>query len=97
MDKKIIIKSQYNLKGTLSISDNKEGELPAVLFLHGAGSADRNENGKQFVTDNFKHLSEEFEKLGFISLRYDKRGCGDSERFKGFNIEAFYKQQKIKG
>jgi len=79
MDKKVTIKSKYALKGTLSIPDNKEGELPAVLFLHGAGIADRNENGKQFVTDNFKHLSEQFEKLGFISLRYDKRGCGDSE------------------
>lgn len=79
MDKKVIIKSQYALKGTLSIPNNKEGKLPAVLFLHSAGNSDRNENGKQFVTDNFKHLSEEFEKLGFISLRYDKRGCGDSE------------------
>lgn len=89
MDKKVTIKSQYNLKGILSLPDNEEDKLPAVLFLHGAGKADRNENGKQFVTDNFKYLSDEFTKLGFITLRYDKRGCGESEGdFLKTNLQA---------
>lgn len=65
------------LHGTLTIPD---GQAPraAVLFLHGSGPLDRDENMPGQRLDVFNTLAHHFAGLGIASLRYDKRGCGRS-------------------
>ncbi|MDX1810710.1 MAG: alpha/beta fold hydrolase [Gammaproteobacteria bacterium] len=66
-----------NLSGTLLLPDSLQPS-PVVLFLHGSGPLDRNSNLKSFKLNIFNTLAESFAQSGFASLRYDKRGCGQS-------------------
>lgn len=50
----------------------------AVLFLHGSGPLDRNENMRGQKLDVFNVMAADFAAAGIASLRYDKRGCGQS-------------------
>jgi len=78
-EKEIIIESKYKLSGTLTVPLNQSNKVPVILFIHGSGKVDRNENTTKLQTNIFKDLSNEMDKLGFATLRYDKRGCGQSE------------------
>jgi alpha-beta hydrolase superfamily lysophospholipase len=62
-----------NLSGILHIPDDiKPGERrPACLILHGFGS---NKDSKACISP-----ARLLEKWGYISLRFDMRGCGESE------------------
>lgn len=66
-----------NLAGILTIPDDmKPGESrPAVMVLHGFGG---NKNGGMPVV-----AAELFAKLGYVTLRFDMRGCGNSEGVRG--------------
>jgi dipeptidyl aminopeptidase/acylaminoacyl peptidase len=65
------------LSGILELPDGlKEGEQrPAFLVLHGFGS------NKDSAT--MKTSAELFRSLGYVVLRFDMRGCGDSEGQRG--------------
>lgn len=65
------------LAGTLTAPDST-GEYPAVLMVHGSGPLDRNENIKGQELNIFNTLAFALADHGIASLRYDKRGCGDS-------------------
>jgi pimeloyl-ACP methyl ester carboxylesterase len=65
------------LHGTLSLPDSPAVRT-AVLFLHGSGPLDRDENMPGQRLDVFNALASHFSDLGIASLRYDKRGCGRS-------------------
>jgi alpha-beta hydrolase superfamily lysophospholipase len=65
------------LHGTLAVPDEPEPRA-AVLFLHGSGPLDRDENMPGQRLDVFNTLARHFAGLGIASLRYDKRGCGRS-------------------
>ena len=70
---KIIVgeNTKYPLKGLLTLPDGIEGQVPAVVFVHGSGSSNMDEKiGK--VTP-FKDLAEGLAKHGVASIRYDKR------------------------
>ena len=56
------------LKGTVMVP-SASGHHPAVVFLHGSGPSTR---------DGARPYAEEFAKLGFASVFFDKRGCGSS-------------------
>ncbi len=56
------------LAGTLIIP-NESKKFPAIVFLHGSGPHER---------EGFRTYAEEFAKLGFASLAFDKRGTGSS-------------------
>ncbi|MBU0937227.1 MAG: lysophospholipase [Spirochaetes bacterium] len=57
-----------------------EQKIPAVLFIHGSGPVDRDENMKGPIKLNvFNQLADWFSAMGLASLRYDKRGTGSSE------------------
>lgn len=56
-----------------------KGKAPGVLFLHGSGNVDRNENVKNLPINAFQLLSDDLVSMGFVALRYDKRGVGQSE------------------
>ena len=75
----IIINSKLKLSGTLTFPTNRIDRVPAILFIHGSGKVDRDENTPKLQSNIFKDLSNEMVKLGFATLRYDKRGCGKSE------------------
>ena len=70
IEEEVQFKNQdVTLSGTF-LSPKSSGKLPAIVFLHGSGPMTRK---------GFKQYAEEFAKLGFASLFYDKRGTGSSE------------------
>jgi pimeloyl-ACP methyl ester carboxylesterase len=67
------------LSGTLTMPKDVSGKIPVVLIIAGSGPTDRNcNNGMGLKTDAFKYLAEGLGKAGIASLRYDKRGIGQS-------------------
>jgi len=66
------------LFGTLTLPQSVK-EPPMVLFIHGSGPLDRNENAKMAKLNIFNTLAKTLANNGIGSLRYDKRGCGKSE------------------
>ncbi len=68
------------IAGTVGIPDGlKPGEKrPAFLVLHGFGST-RN-------AGNVRGPCDMLEKLGYVTLRFDMRGCGDSQGARGHLI-----------
>ena len=61
---------------TIMTRTKTEGSHPAVLFLQGHGnhSIDR-----PFALSGFTRLAHHLTRNGYITLRVDRRGCGDSE------------------
>ena len=56
-----------------------EGSSPLVLMIHGSGPLDRNENIEGLELNIFNAIAYELAAQGIASVRYDKRGCGQSE------------------
>jgi hypothetical protein len=51
----------------------KKGPYPAILFVHGSGPVDRDENTKGPLKLNvFNQLADYFALVGWASLRYDR-------------------------
>ena len=66
----------FSLAGTLSKPEGKTGKLPAVLLVSGSGPTDRDEVVAGIPI--FGQLSDALASAGYIVLRYDKRGVGQS-------------------
>lgn len=66
----------FSLAGTLSTPTNATGRLPAVVLLSGSGPTDRDETVAGIAI--FGQVSEALANAGFMVLRYDKRGVGQS-------------------
>lgn len=78
-EEKISIPGKYTIGATLLKPSNpSEFKFPAVLLIAGSGKVDRDVNVPQIKTNIFKHLADFLATRGIISLRYDKRGCGES-------------------
>ena len=79
------------LAGTIALPGGDgapAGGVPAVVFIHGSGAVDRNENPdaelagahiKGLTLNIFSDLATALAEGGIASLRYDKRGVGESE------------------
>jgi len=52
--------------------------LPVALMIAGSGPTDRNGNNPMGHNDSLKRLAQGLAKQGIASLRYDKRGVGES-------------------
>jgi len=63
------------LAGTLVIPDAPKA---VVIFVHGSGPMDRDENSKGAKLNIFNTLADALADIGVASLRYDKRGVGAS-------------------
>ena len=50
-----------------------------MLIISGSGPTDRNGNGAGGDNNSLKFLAEELSKNGFASVRFDKRGIGESK------------------
>jgi pimeloyl-ACP methyl ester carboxylesterase len=66
----------FSLAGTVSKPTNAAGKLPAVILVSGSGQTDRDEN--VFGIPIFGQIADALAEAGFIVLRYDKRGVGQS-------------------
>lgn len=79
-EKGIEIKGAVTLKGTFTIPDGEFQKYPAVLIVSGAGDIDRDGtiSALNIKTNIYKDLAEMITNLGFVTLRYDKRGVGKS-------------------
>jgi pimeloyl-ACP methyl ester carboxylesterase len=77
-EQEVTIEGTYHLAGTLTLPQNKEEKHPLILFVHGSGELDRNENAKGLNINAFKELSDLAADQGFSALRYDNRGIGQS-------------------
>lgn len=79
------------LAGTIALPEGDPGDgagVPGVVFIHGSGAVDRNENPdpelagahiRGLVLDIFSDLASSLAAGGIASIRYDKRGVGQSE------------------
>ncbi len=73
ISEKIIVgeNTNYPLSGCLTLPDNTEYPVPAVVFVHGSGSSNMDEKVGKITP--FKDLAEGLAKHGIASIRYDKR------------------------
>ena len=72
-EEKIIIGegTEFPLNGILTLPENPEKPVPAVVFVHGSGSSNMDE--KVMKLTPFKDLAEGLGRHGIASIRYDKR------------------------
>lgn len=66
------------LFGTLTVPDLTK-KYPVVLIIAGSGPTDRDGNNPMMKNNSLKMLAEALAKNGIASLRYDKRGIGESK------------------
>lgn len=69
------------LAGTLCLPSQSRPEgdgFPTVLWLHGSGPIDRDDNIPGQELNNSKAIAHHLAEFGIASLRYDKRGVGQS-------------------
>lgn len=71
----LINASDVTLAGTLVVPHAAKA---VVIFVHGSGPMDRDENSKGAKLNIFNTLADAFAGIGVASLRYDKRGVGAS-------------------
>lgn len=65
--------------GTLTLPDGVK-KCPVALIIAGSGPTDRNGNNSMMKNNSLKMLAEELAKNGIASLRFDKRGIGESKK-----------------
>jgi uncharacterized protein len=68
---------EVELAGTMALPGSG-GPFPGVLLITGSGQTDRNENTKKYRINVFYDISHHLAQNGIASLRYDKRGVGQS-------------------
>jgi len=72
----VIPAAGFNLGATLTRPANVAGKLPAVVIVGGADSDDR--DGTAYGVPVLAQLAGAVSKAGFLAVRYDKRGFGQS-------------------
>ena len=65
----------FNLTGTIT-KPKSDKPLPAVILIAGSGAADRDETVAGIPV--FGHIARDLSAAGFLVVRYDKRGVGQS-------------------
>ena len=76
-EERVVIDGEYKIGATISYLDCCK-KRPLILLIMGTGKLDRDGNMKGFKTDMYKNLSDLFVKMGYVCVRYDKRGTHES-------------------
>ena len=73
MKEKIIIGegTKYPLNGMLTLPDNADDKVPAVVFVHGSGASNMDEKVGKLTP--FKDIAQGLANHGIASIRYNKR------------------------
>ena len=77
-EERVIIKGDINIGATIAYKDKSE-KRPLVLLIMGTGSLDRDGNSFGFKSNLYKDMSDMFVDMGYVSIRYDKRGTHESK------------------
>jgi len=77
-EERITISTDINIGATIAYQDKNE-KRPLVLLITGTGSLDRDGNGIGFKSNIYKELSDMFVQMGYVCIRYDKRGTHESK------------------
>lgn len=76
----VYIQSGVKLAGSLTIPATNNEIHPGIVIVPGTGKLDRNGRvNKKLDLKLYRQLAEKLTELGFVTLRYDKRGIGESE------------------
>lgn len=74
---RVIIDGEVKIGATISYTgENKK--KPLVLLIMGTGKLDRDGNQFGFKSNVYKNMSDMFVKMGYVCVRYDKRGTHES-------------------
>jgi pimeloyl-ACP methyl ester carboxylesterase len=79
VEEKVIVNGKFDLVATVAIPEDRNIKMPAVVLIPGTGTLDRDGNMPKFPTNLYKGLSDFFAGEGFVTIRYDKRGNGESK------------------
>jgi uncharacterized protein len=73
--------NDITLHGTLTLPEKSKKRIPVVLIIAGSGATDRNGNNVSagLNCDSYKQLAYALAVNNIASLRYDKRGVGQSK------------------
>lgn len=85
VERKVFVNSAVTLAATLAIPEKNSKKMPAVVLISGTGTTDRDGNMPKMQSNIYKDLSDFFVSEGFVTIRYDKRGVGES---KGVHYET---------
>ena len=74
---RVIIDGVNKIGATIAYSDSTR-KKPLVLLIMGTGKLDRDGNQFGFKSNLYKNLSDMFVNMGYVCVRYDKRGTHES-------------------
>lgn len=76
--------TEYPLNGLLTLPDSAEGRVPAVVFVHGSGASNMDEQIYRLTP--FKDLAEGLAERGIASIRYDKRSFAHAAKLRKMTV-----------
>lgn len=76
--------TEYPLNGSLTLPDNAEARVPAVVLVHGSGASNMDEQIYRLTP--FKDLAEGLAERGIASIRYDKRTFAHARKMRKLPI-----------
>lgn len=76
--------SEYPLNGLLSLPDDVRERVPAIVFVHGSGASNMDE--QIYKLTPFKDLAEGLAERGIASIRYDKRTLAHARKMRKLSI-----------
>ncbi len=83
----------FELPGTLSLPENREGAVPGVVLVHGSGAHDRDETIMQ--NKPFKDIAEYLCAHGIATLRYDKRTYAYKDHYKHADLRDMTVEEEV--
>jgi hypothetical protein len=72
--------STGTIYGSLTMPVKSKGRVPVVLIIAGSGPTDRDGNNQMLKNNSLKQMADSLALNGIASIRYDKRGIGESKK-----------------
>lgn len=72
--------STGTIYGSLTMPVKSKGKVPVVLIIAGSGPTDRDGNNQMLKNNSLKQMADSLALNGIASIRYDKRGIGESKK-----------------